>query len=242
MYTPQANGKLEGFHRFFKACIGKHVRGNEIEWDQVVPLAASAYNFFPCTASRESPFFLMFGRDPIAPFNSLLEPLPKYYGQRGGHLEMDALQRMYQVTAHNLKQAREKENDPEERRQKFKVGDLVLAKDINTNVFDPKFTPDFRIVAIYGPNNIKIKDASGKTQVRRAAHLKLMDPVDRVISQLPAKETFEKFGRNCKVQLPVKNIPDVQITLPKPQLEGKLDGYPSENFNETAEKAKRTGG
>ena len=241
VYTPQANGKLEGFHRFFKACIGKHVRGNEIEWDQVVPLAASAYNFFPCASSRESPFFLMFGRDPIAPFNSLLEPLPKYYGQRGGHLEMDALQRMYQVTAHNLKQAREKESDPEERRQKFKVGDLVLTKDINTNVFDPKFTPDFRVVAIYGPNNIKVKDAAGKTQVRRAAHLKLMDPVDRVISQLPAKETFEKFGRNCKVQLPVKNIPDLQITLPKPQLEGKLDGYPSEISKETGESANHTG-
>ena len=25
MYTPQSNGKLEGFHRFFKACISKHI-------------------------------------------------------------------------------------------------------------------------------------------------------------------------------------------------------------------------
>ena len=54
----------------------------------------------------------MFGRDPIAPFNSLLEPAPKYYGEKGGHLELDALQRMYQVTAENLKKAREKENEP----------------------------------------------------------------------------------------------------------------------------------
>ena len=29
--------------------------------------------------------------------------------------------------------------------------------------------------------------------------------------------------------------------MPKHQLEGKLDGYPSENFNETVEKAKHTG-
>ena len=33
VYTPQSNGKLEGFHRFYKACISKHIRGNQLEWD-----------------------------------------------------------------------------------------------------------------------------------------------------------------------------------------------------------------
>ena len=76
VYTPQSNGKLGGFHRFFKACISKHIRGNQLEWDEIVPLATAAYNFFPCQSSRESPFVLMFGRDPITPFLSLLEPSP----------------------------------------------------------------------------------------------------------------------------------------------------------------------
>ena len=74
VYTLQSNGKLEGFHQFFKACISKHIRGNQLEWDEIVPLANAAYNFFPCKSSRESPFVLMFGRDPITPFLSLLEP------------------------------------------------------------------------------------------------------------------------------------------------------------------------
>ena len=75
-YTLQSNGKLEGFHQFFKACISKHIGGNQLEWDEIVPLATTAYNFFPCQSSRESPFVLMFGRDPITPFLSLLEPSP----------------------------------------------------------------------------------------------------------------------------------------------------------------------
>ena len=78
VYTPQSNGKLEGFHRFFKACISKHIQGNQLEWDEIVPLATAAYNFFPCQSSRESPFVLMFGRDPMTPFLSLLEPSPRY--------------------------------------------------------------------------------------------------------------------------------------------------------------------
>ena len=81
VYTPQSNGQLEGWHRFFKACIAKHIRGGGVEWDELVPLAVSAYNFFPCQSSKESPFILMFGRDPITPVAKLLEPKPRYYGE-----------------------------------------------------------------------------------------------------------------------------------------------------------------
>ena len=85
VYTPEANGRLEAWHYFFEACVAKHIWGNAAEWDKVVPLAAAAYNFFPCQASRESPFVLMFGRDPITPFAKLLEQAPRYWGDHGGN-------------------------------------------------------------------------------------------------------------------------------------------------------------
>ena len=91
VYTPEANGRLEGWHRFFKACIVKHICGGGVEWDKLVPLAVSAYNFFPCQSTKESPFVLMFGRDPITPVAKLLEPKPRYYGEKGAFLKMDTL-------------------------------------------------------------------------------------------------------------------------------------------------------
>ena len=54
VYTSQANGRLEGWYRFLKACIAKHIHGTDLEWDKLVPLAVSAYNFFPCQSARES--------------------------------------------------------------------------------------------------------------------------------------------------------------------------------------------
>ena len=39
VYTPQANGRLEGWHRFLKSCIAKHIRGADVEWDDLIPLA-----------------------------------------------------------------------------------------------------------------------------------------------------------------------------------------------------------
>ena len=56
VYTPEANWRLEAWHHFFKACVAKHIQGNDVEWDEVVPLAAAAYNFFLYQASGESPF------------------------------------------------------------------------------------------------------------------------------------------------------------------------------------------
>ena len=107
VYTPEANGRLEAWHHFFKACIAKHIRGNAAEWDEVVLLAGAAYNFFPCQASGESPFMLMFGRDLITPFAKLLEPAPRYWGDRGGQLKMDLLRKLYSLTTENVKRARE---------------------------------------------------------------------------------------------------------------------------------------
>ena len=91
VYTLESNGCLEGWHQFFKACIGKHIQERDVEWDKLVPLAVSVYNFFPCQSSKESPFVLTFGRDPITLVAQLLEPKLRYYGERGGSLKMDML-------------------------------------------------------------------------------------------------------------------------------------------------------
>ena len=41
-YRPQSNGRIEGFHRYLKACIAKHMT-NGLEWDQITAMANVAY-------------------------------------------------------------------------------------------------------------------------------------------------------------------------------------------------------
>ena len=143
VYTPQSNGCLEGWHRFFKACIAKHIRGGGVEWDELVPLAVSAYNFFLCQSSKESPFVLMFGRDPITPVAKLLEPRPRYYGKQGATLKMDPLRRLYTIVVQNIRKAREKLPKKEEEPHQFKVNDIVLVKDPDAAVFEQRYQPNF---------------------------------------------------------------------------------------------------
>ena len=103
-YRPQSNGRIESFHYFLKAFIPKHINP-QLEWDDVVPLACAAYNCLHNEHSRESPFFLMYGRDPLLPLNKLLQPKIRYLGNNENILSLEVLNNIYQLVVTNLKLA-----------------------------------------------------------------------------------------------------------------------------------------
>ena len=83
----------------------------QLEWDILVPLACAAYNFIPHEHSKESPFFLMFGRDPVLPLNTLLGPKVRYLGTDINILSLEAMKNIFEIAATNLKIAQER-GDP----------------------------------------------------------------------------------------------------------------------------------
>ena len=93
-YRPQSNGKIEGFYRFLKMCIGKHIN-HGLEWDELTLMATACYNFFPNCNARESVFFIMFGRDPINKLNMLLHSARRYFHDDNGLPNLEALKNIY---------------------------------------------------------------------------------------------------------------------------------------------------
>ena len=154
----------------------------------------------------------MFGRDPIMPFTKLLEPVPRYWGDCGGHLKMDLLRKLYLLTAGNVKRAREGRDPTETTTQKndFKV--LVLVRDVTSGAFAPRYTPNYRIVAIHGPNRIMVRDEKGNETVRRASHLKVCDLKTKVASMVPEQSEYSSFGRSTQLLLHPKDVQDLQFT------------------------------
>ena len=135
LYTPPyllaSNGRIEGFHAFLKACIAKDI-APQLEWDVLVPLACAVYNFIPNEHSKESPFFLMFGRDPVLPLNTLSGPKMRYLGNDINILSLEAMNNMFEIAATNLKIAREK-GDPKDNPlpSKLQPGVTVLVQNHN---------------------------------------------------------------------------------------------------------------
>ena len=104
-YKPQSNGKIEGFHRFLKACIMKHIN-HALEWDKLTPMATACYNFFPNCSARESAFFIMFGRDLINKLNMMLHATRRYFNDDNGLPNLEALKNIYQVVTQQLLNSR----------------------------------------------------------------------------------------------------------------------------------------
>ena len=124
-YHPSSNGHIEGFHNFLKACISKHV-SPQLDWSSVIPLACAAYNIFPNEHSKESPFFLMFGRDAVLPLNSLLSLQMHYLGNDLNVLSLEALKNMFHIATENL--CRHDSTLPKQLPHHFTEGDTVLIK------------------------------------------------------------------------------------------------------------------
>ena len=143
LYHPASNGRIEGFHAFLKACIAKHI-APQLEWDALIPLDYAAYNFIPNEHSKESPFFLMFGRDPVWPLNTLQRPKMRYLGNDINILSLEAMKNMFEIAATNLKIAQEK-GDPENNLlpTKFQPGDTVLVQNHTKGPFNPKYVGDY---------------------------------------------------------------------------------------------------
>ena len=230
-YHPQSNGKIEAFHYFLKACIAKHI--NQLgEWDEVVPLACAAYNFLPNEYSRESPFFLMFGRDPILPLNKLLQPKIRYLGNDENILSLETLQNLYELVATNLTFARQRygNKDPIKESQ-IKEGDLVLIKNNTKRGFQPRFLDNYRVVRIKG-QQVEVRPAiGGDTKWAHITHVKPMLPADNVIASLP---DYSAFGRKTTLRLNPDKIPDLNWNIAT-QLNTTLTTTNGKNTNVMAE-------
>ena len=91
------------------------------------------------------------------------------------------------------------------------MNDLVLVRDPTSGTFAPSYMPNYRIVAIHGPNRITVRDEKGNESVRRASHLKVCDWEEKVTSMVPDPREYDKFGRSTKLLIHPKDIPNVQF-------------------------------
>ena len=213
IYSPQCNGRIEGFHRFLKATVGKQIQKG-LEWDDLVWKATSAYNFFPTESSGISPFFLMFGREAAAKHMLLAEESTKYVGDNEGILNLKLMQQLYHVVAYNLAKSRTaRDGNRILKRKNFKPkhlkrNGLILVRDHTSKAFEPKAI-DHHIVDFCGKNQVLVKDNYGN---KKKVHVKDVKPIEMDIAtaEFFRKEREQCTTRDAKHVMPTKLIPDLE--------------------------------
>ena len=216
IYSPQCNGRIEGFHRFLKACIGKQLQQG-LEWDDLVWKATAAYNFFPTESSGFSPFFLMYGHEANAKHMILAEETTKYLGDNEGVLNIQLMMKLLQVVAYNLAKSRTARDGNRLKRKNFrprhiKINHPVLVRNHTAKPFEAR-SNDYICIGFEGNNRILVKDNHGKiTKVNR----KDVTPIEMDIK---IAEFFKESRQNSKIR-------DAQLAMPTgriPDLDWKFD-------------------
>ena len=198
-YRPQSNGKIEGFHRFLKTCIGKHINYG-LEWDELTPMATACYNFFPNCNARELTFFVMFGRDLINKLSMLLHLARRYFHDNNGLSNLEALKNIYQAVAQQLLNSRERyvKKHPNQQRSESPVqaGDLILIKDNTAKSFKPLYKGNHRVVKVHG-NNVKIQDYRGNISMVHVTDVKKITLMEQVADEYEQLGKEGRFSKKC---------------------------------------------
>ena len=68
------------FIKYLKPTLKKLCEKDPANWDKHINQVLASYRIVPNLATAESPFFLVYGRDPNLPLHQLLEPMQHFLG------------------------------------------------------------------------------------------------------------------------------------------------------------------
>ena len=149
-YHPQSNGKLKVFHKYLKPTLKKLCEKGPANWDKYLNQVLTSYRITPNLATAETPFFLVYGRDPNLPLHQLLEPMQHFLGDPdSGMLNLETHRLAMAIAKKTLDENRFKTAQKTMARDKpaFQVGDHVYFKNKQPGKWDLKWRPGYRIVS-----------------------------------------------------------------------------------------------
>ena len=125
------------------------------------------------------------------------------------------------VVVQNICKARGKIPKKQDEPHSFKVNDMVLVKDPDAAVFEPRYQPNFRVTGIFGNNRIEVQDEHGHKSIRRSSHVKYIEPSEKIVQQLLGEQVLKNYGRSSKLLLSAKDVPDLQFDVAKSEERGE---------------------
>ena len=148
-YHSQSNGKLEVFHKYLKPTLKKFCKKDPANWDKYLNQVLSTYRITPNLATAESPFFLVYGRDPNLPLHQLLEPMQHFLGDPdSGKLTLETHRLALGIAKKTLDKNQFTATQEILARDKlaFQIGDRTNFKNKKPSKWDLKWRPEYRIV------------------------------------------------------------------------------------------------
>ena len=166
-----------------------------------MPFAAYIYIVAPIVNDLKSPFFLVFGRDPLEGRLSHVQNYSRYLRTEPRQLAVDKLKSMWTLHTKLLWDSREAK-DPEEEKKfdkasDVKTGQLVLIKNHTASTFQPKYLADHRVLKVLNDSMVVISSSDRKEKKCSIHHVKPISPTTAFTSAFEVfQKSIAKQGKN----------------------------------------------
>ena len=182
IYHPQTNGRVERFHRFMHDSIAKYAYQDHENWPKAIPPLLMAYRTAVNDTTKHSPFFIVYGRDPVLPMDTLLNPKVKYMGEEYVPTAIERLHKAYTDVRRNTYDSRESNRRRLAEKSAisdYEIGDSVFyldkaSKQDECAKFALKWKPFYRVVERLTPVTYKIQEQN--TNKEKIVHAELLRP------------------------------------------------------------------
>ncbi|XP_023243879.1 uncharacterized protein LOC111641862 [Centruroides sculpturatus] len=171
-YHPACNGIVERFNRTLIDIISHYVSKDQQDWDEWIPYALFAYNTTIHASTNDSPFFLLYGRDPTYPFDLITRPTRTRYDVEENfaaelQLRMANAHRVAQEHAEQAARERQKQHRRTHKISTYQVGDRVFLNEIALSPglkkkLAPRWSGPFRIITKLSPVTFIIENIQTK--------------------------------------------------------------------------------
>ena len=170
-YHPQTNGQIERYNSTMDAKIGTLSNARKTDWDEQLPFVTFNYNTSMHPSTKQVPFQMMYGRNPVLPFdyqdpNVTLDFDPEHSRKLNQYLSSLNDQAKQNITS-NQERYKQRYNTNRSN-PSYQINDLVLVKTLNTrHKFDIRYEGPFKIIKEITPKTFIIQHIRKPTLSRQ---------------------------------------------------------------------------
>ena len=223
-YRPEGNGSCERFNRTLISMIGTLPEELKVHWPQHVSTLTHAYNCMRNNATGFSPYFLMYGRQPLLPIDieyGVFTPdvtgvaTQKYVQMLKHRLEW-AYNKAREVSAKEAKRSKRR-YDRKVRCSKLDIGDIVLVRQkgfTGKHKVADRWEKDYYEVISQKSSGIPVfvVKSLGKNKRERTLHRNMLYPLSFQVQSEP--EQYDDVDCESLVENQSKSIDDSLVDQP----------------------------